>query len=128
MDCETSLAPTVIGNAAAPGVPTVFALGPAFPAATTVTTSDNIALLTTIDAGDNGSLMLAPKDKLITSIPSRTALSTPAIIQSISTDPYGPNTRYLYKSIPGATPLTEWSISFSCWPAIVPETCVPWAV
>src|SRR5690606_29465811 len=91
--CDTSLAPTVIGNAAEPGDPTVFSPGPVFPAATTVTTLESMALFTATDVGESGSLTFIPKDRLITSIPSFTALSIPANTQSVCPLPYGPSTR-----------------------------------
>ncbi|CKH82994.1 Uncharacterised protein [Streptococcus pneumoniae] len=80
--------------------------GPLLPAATTVTTPANIALFTATEVGYKGSLIDAPSDKLITSILSFTALSIAARIPLVCPLPYGPNTRYEYKSTSGATPFT----------------------
>ena len=100
--------------------------GPAFPLATTGIVPAKAALLQATDDGYNGSITDIPNDKFITSIPSSTAFSIPAIISELEPIPYGPKTLYPYKSTFGAIPVTANSLSVLLpVAAIVPDTCVP---
>ncbi len=123
-----SIAPTVIMSFAEAGIPTVFSPGPAFPAATTITTPICIAVVAAISTGVVPSLFkLAPKLILITSIPYLslfcTAHSIPSITSSNHPLPHAFNTLTPTIFAPGATPLNFPSLPPV--PAAIPETCVP---
>ncbi|MNW47318.1 hypothetical protein D3C74_246450 [compost metagenome] len=76
-------APTVIANSEVPGSLTVADPGPELPLETTATTPAFIALLTAIESAERWLLVSEPSDKLMTSIPSSTARSIPAITSSV---------------------------------------------
>ncbi|MMZ65704.1 hypothetical protein D1872_281280 [compost metagenome] len=80
-------APTVIASSADPGSPTVASSGPSFPLATTAMTPALTALLTATESADASLFPSEPKERLMTSIPSTTAFSIPAITPSFDPPP-----------------------------------------
>ena len=104
MDMEASLAPTDMPRAAVPGEPRVFSLGPALPAATTVTKPESMALFIATEVAYKGSVSLRAKRHMIDDVH---AIFNRLIDSSknslVYPPPQGPNTLYAYKSTSGAT-------------------------